>query len=41
MSKMTETDLTMPMNFKETNLFILSTNPVVAANIVGSMVSFS
>ena len=32
---MTETDLTMPMKFYETNFFILYPNPIVATNIVG------
>ena len=38
---MTQTDLTMPLNFEETKLFILSINPTVAAKIVGSMASSS
>ena len=31
---MTETELTKPMNFDETNFFILSTNPAEAAKVV-------
>ena len=36
---MIETELTMPMNFEETNFFMLYPNPTVAAKIVGSMAS--
>ena len=40
MSKMTETELTMTVNFDETDFFTMSTNPIVAAKIVGSMDSY-
>ena len=38
---MTETEITIPMKFDETNLFILSPNPIVAAKVVGEMYSYS
>ena len=37
---MTETELTIPMKFDETKITIISTNLIVAANIVGSMASY-
>ena len=34
---MTETELTMPINLEETKSFIMSPNPTVSENIMGSM----
>ena len=36
-SKITENDLTMLMNFDKNNFFILYPNPTVSAKIVGAM----
>ena len=40
MSKMNETELTMPMKFDETNFCIISPNPTVSTKIIVSMTSF-
>ena len=39
MSDMTETELTMPMNFEENHVFILYPNPKVVTIITESMAS--
>ena len=39
-SNMTETELTMPMKFEDTNLFIIYPNPIVASKIIVSIASY-
>ena len=38
---MNETDITMPMKFGDTNLFIIYPNPTVAAKVARAMASSS